>query len=336
MDEERSARFLLVVLIILVVGSLFILRPFLTGAVFALVVGYLLQRPYAWLAKRLHSRVASASLLVLLTVLVVVAPLVGVAYAIADDAVDAVRAIERSGGLETGLVAALTGFGVPEATAQEIYRDAVGNLGNIAQASVLPTLTKLGSAAANIGVFVFLLFFLLLEGQALSEYVGRAMPLPPARRTHLMEQVGGRVRALFLGTFLVALVQGSLATLGWWIFGFPAPIFWGFVMTVLAVIPAIGPVIVMVPAGIIAIAQGDLWQGGGLIAYALIVVTFSDNLVRPFIVGRSSGVHPALVLLGTLGGLLVFGTTGFILGPLVLSMVEPVLTEWESMRPGPG
>ncbi|HVM44988.1 MAG TPA: AI-2E family transporter, partial [Candidatus Thermoplasmatota archaeon] len=261
---------------------------------------------------------------------------VGVAYAIADDAVDAVRAIERSGGLETGLVAALTGFGVPEATAQEIYRDAVGNLGNIAQASVLPTLTKLGSAAANIGVFVFLLFFLLLEGQALSEYVGRAMPLPPARRTHLMEQVGGRVRALFLGTFLVALVQGSLATLGWWIFGFPAPIFWGFVMTVLAVIPAIGPVIVMVPAGIIAIAQGDLWQGGGLIAYALIVVTFSDNLVRPFIVGRSSGVHPALVLLGTLGGLLVFGTTGFILGPLVLSMVEPVLTEWESMRPGPG
>ncbi|HVM45390.1 MAG TPA: hypothetical protein VM582_05590, partial [Candidatus Thermoplasmatota archaeon] len=84
-DEERSARFLLVVLIILVVGSLFILRPFLTGAVFALVVGYLLQRPYAWLAKRLHSRVASASLLVLLTVLVVVAPLVGVAYAIADE-----------------------------------------------------------------------------------------------------------------------------------------------------------------------------------------------------------------------------------------------------------
>lgn len=335
-DETRAARFLLVVLLVLSVGALFIILPFLTGAVFALVVGFLLQRPFRALARWIRSRVAAATLLVLLTVLVVVAPLVGIVYAIADDAMGIVQGIEERGGLHESAIAALTALGVAPAAAEAMYDDALAGLANAAQAAVLPTLSKLGSAAANIGIFVFLLFFILLEGEALGAYIGRAMPLEPARRDHLLEHVAGRVRALFLGTFLVAFVQGAIATIGWWALGFPAPIFWGFVMTILAVIPAIGPVIVMVPAGIFAIAQGDLWQGAGLIAYGVIVVGFSDNLVRPFIVGRSSGVHPALVLLGTLGGLIVFGTTGFVLGPLVLSMIEPVLTEWESIRPGPG
>jgi predicted PurR-regulated permease PerM len=335
-EDLRAARFLLVALLILAIAALFIIKPFLTGAVFALVVGFLLQRPYTSLARRLHSRIAAATLLVLGTVVVVVAPFVAIVYAILDDAVEVVRAIERAGGLQNGAVGALARMGVPAETAQQLYADALAGLATLAQASVIPTLTRLGSAAANIGVFVFLLYFLLVEGRTLAQYVGRAMPLPAERRKHLMAQVSGRVRALFLGTFLVALVQGTIATIGWWALGFPTPIFWGFVMTILAVIPAIGPVIVMIPAGIIAIAQGDLWQGIGLIAYGVIVVSMSDNLVRPFIVGRTSGVHPALVLLGTLGGLLVFGTTGFVLGPLVLSMIEPVLTEWESIRPGPG
>jgi len=335
-DETRASRFLLVALALLAVGALFILKPFLTGAVFALVVGFLLQRPYRKLAGWVRSRALAAILLVLLTVLVVVAPLVGIAYGIADDAVSIAQNIEGAGGLHESAVSLLTGFGIEPAAAEGMYKDAVAGIGNAAQASVLPTLSKLGSAAANIGIFIFLLFFVLVEGEALGAYVGRAMPLEPSRRDHLLQQVANRVRALFLGTFLVALVQGTIATIGWWALGFPAPIFWGFVMTILAVIPAIGPVIVMVPAGIFAIIQGDLWQGVGLIVYGVVVVGFSDNLVRPFIVGRSSGVHPALVLLGTLGGLIVFGTTGFVLGPLVLSMIEPVLTEWESIRPGPG
>ena len=336
MDDERSGRFLLVALVILAVAGLFIVKPFLTGAVFALVVAFLLQRPFRWLSRTLRSDVAAGILIVLLTVVVIVAPFVGIAYAIADDAVDVARAIERNGGVEAGAVRGLARLGVPEATAMQIYDDAVAKLGETAQASVLPTLGAIGSAAANIGIFVFLLYFLLVEGRALGRYVGRAMPLAAARRDHLMAQVGNRVRALFLGTFLVAIVQGTIATIGWWLLGFPAPIFWGFVMTILSVIPAIGPVIVMIPAGIFAIVQGDVWQGVGLIVYGGTVVTFSDNLVRPCLVGRSSGVHPALVRLGTLGGLLVFGTTGFILGPLVLSTVAPVLQEWEALRPGPG
>lgn len=334
--EARAARFLLAALAVLAVASIFIVWPFLTGAVFALVVGFLLQRPYRWLRRTVRSRIVAATLLVLATVVVVVAPLVGIVYAVLDDAVDVLRAIERAGGLRIAIVSALAGLGVPEATAAQLYADSIEGLAGLAQAAVIPTLTHLGSAAANIGVFLFLLFFILLEGEALAAYVGRAMPLPEDRRRHLLAQVSGRVRALFLGTFLVALVQGTIATIGWWALGFPAPIFWGFVMTILAVIPAVGPIIVMLPAGIIAIAQGDLWQGIGLIAYGVVVVGFSDNLVRPYIIGRTSDVHPTLVLLGTLGGLLVFGTTGFLLGPLVLSMIEPVVTEWESIRPGPG
>lgn len=185
---------------------------------------------------------------------------------------------------------------------------------------------------ASLIVFFFLLFFVLRDGPALVEAVRRFTPLRERSKDRLLALVGRRTRAIVLGTFLVSVLQGVASGIGWWVFGFPAPFFWGFVITLVAVLPFGAPFLILVPASILAIVQGDLWQGIGLLAYSIVVVGLIDDLVRPWVVGRHSGIHPAIVLVGTLGGLVVFGASGFVLGPLLLGLVGPVLEAWADDR----
>lgn len=333
-DERRSSRFLLAALVVLGVTSLLILKPFLSGTIFALVVGYLLHGPFRRLTRVVKYPSLAAAILVLVVLVAVVLPLVVIGWELFNQG----KAVVEGGGGDAvdAVVGALAGLGIDEATARSLLSSSLAQAGEFVKAAALPTLGALAGLAANIGVFVFLLYFVLVGGERLLAFLSHAMPLDAARREHLLLTIGGRVRALFLGTFLVSILQGVAAGIGWWLLGFPSPVFWGFVMTLLAVIPAVGPILVMAPAGLIALAQGNVFAGVGIILYGLVVVGLIDNVARPFVVGRSTDVHPGVVLLGTLGGLVVFGATGFILGPLFLSMVAPVLHEWESLRPGPG
>ena len=227
---------------------------------------------------------------------------------------------------------ALTELGLNEALARDVVGRIVASSVDFLKSAALPTITALLGVLVNIAVFFFLLYFVLTDGEKLLAFVRAALPLPPERREHLLATIGSRTRALFLGTFLVSILQGVLAGVGWWFFGFPAPFFWGFVITFLTILPGGAPFLILVPAGVLAILQGDYFAGVGLLAYGTLIVGTVDNLARPFIVGRSSNVHPAVVFLGTLGGIAAFGATGFIIGPLIVSMVGPVLAEWAVER----
>lgn len=334
-DERRGARFLLGLLAVLAVASVFVVRPFLSGIIFALVLGFLLQRPYRAVLRVVRWRPVAATLVILGVAIVLVAPLAFLSYRLVQDVARLLADLEAGGGAGAAALRLLEGLGFSDDVARQILAQLIEGLAGLAKAGILPTLGVLASTLANLGVFVFLLYFILVEGERFASLLREAMPLSRERANHLMVTVGGRVRALFLGTFLVALLQGTLATLGWWLFGLPNPFFWGFVMTVLAVLPAVGPPLVLVPAGLWLISQGHLGAGIGIIAYGVVFVSLVDNLVRPLIVGRSSDVHPALVLVGTLGGLALFGATGFLLGPLILGMILPVLAEWEATRAPP-
>jgi predicted PurR-regulated permease PerM len=329
--QVRAIRFVLGSLILLILASLFIVLPFIAGTLFAIILGYLLQGPYLWLRERLKSPALSAAIVVTGVVIAILAPLVLIIWQLVLEVTAFVEAAGQ-GGYEAAVANVLVNLGVSPDAAGDVFQQMRALATQLVRDHALTTLGQLAGFFANVGVFLFLLFFILVWGENLGRLAGRAIPLPQQRRDQLLSDIGGRVRALFLGTFLVAIIQGAVATLGWWILGFPSPLLWGLVMTIVAVIPAVGPAIIMVPAGILAIVQGQTWAGGALIVYGLVVVSLLDNIVRPYIVGRSSDVHAALVLLGTLGGLSVLGVTGFVLGPLILSMVRPLFDTWEALR----
>jgi predicted PurR-regulated permease PerM len=118
----------------------------------------------------------------------------------------------------------------------------------------------------------------------------------------------------------VALVQGALGGLIFWILGIHAPVLWGVVMAFLALVPAVGAGLIWAPTAIYLIATGDTWQGVTLIAFGVLVIGLVDNILRPILVGKSTRMPDYLVLISTLGGIAAFGISGFVTGPLIAAL----------------
>jgi predicted PurR-regulated permease PerM len=149
------------------------------------------------------------------------------------------------------------------------------------------------------------------------------MWLSPLRDEHeqlLIQSFISISRATIKGTLIVGVVQGMLGGLAFLVLGVPSPIFWGTVMTVLSIIPLIGPGIVWFPAGVILILSGDVFGGTALLIFGFIVISFIDNILRPKLVGRDTEMHPLLVFFAIIGGIVLFGVFGFLIGPVIMSL----------------
>lgn len=327
-----SRKFLLALVVLLLFFTFLLVRPYLGAVVLALLLGFLLQRPYRALLRRVRFPSLAAGLILLVVFAALVGPIAFIVRSLADEAGMVVALLQDPAGMEAAAARALAQFGVDEERVTSLIQDAGQAAAGGLQGALLPTLSKAAHFLGSLLVFSILLFFVLRDGERAIEVLGPLTPLRPAARERLLGLVADRTRAIALGTFLVSIIQGVASGLGWWFFGFPAPVFWGFVMTIIAVLPLGAPFLVMVPAGILALLQGNLFAGIGILVYAAVIVGLIDDLLRPYVVGRRSGVHPAVILVGTLGGITVFGVSGFLLGPLVVSMLEPVLQVWAEER----
>ena len=133
-------------------------------------------------------------------------------------------------------------------------------------------------------------------------------------------------KATLKGTFLIGLIQGVMGAVAMAIAGIPNVFFWGLVMVVLSVIPALGPALVWLPASIILIVQGNTLSGILLMVFGIVVIGNIDNLLRPKLVGKDAQMPDLMILFGTLGGLAMFGMAGIIIGPIIAALF---MTLWE-------
>jgi predicted PurR-regulated permease PerM len=177
----------------------------------------------------------------------------------------------------------------------------------------------------NTFIMFFTMFYLFMDGR---EIVTRIKFLSPIRNDY-EDLIFNRFllisRATVAGTLLIGLVQGSLGAAALLIFGIKSWLLWGFIMIVLSIIPLVGPWLVLLPAGIIQIFLGNVWQGVGIILFSLIVVSNIDNVLRPRLVGQGAKLHDLIVFFSSLGGIAVFGVMGFIVGPVIASLFVSVL-----------
>jgi predicted PurR-regulated permease PerM len=169
-------------------------------------------------------------------------------------------------------------------------------------------------------VTLYLLFFFLRDGQWISHVIGEAIPLRADQRAALLVSFTTAVRAIVKGSIVVALVQGALGGLIFWLLDIRAPLVWGAVMMAFALLPVIGTGLVWGPAAIYLLATGALWQGFVLIAFGILVIGLVDNVLRPILIGQDAKIPDYVVLVSTLGGLAAFGANGFVLGPIIAAM----------------
>lgn len=217
------------------------------------------------------------------------------------------------------------GFGTFE-LAQSKISEALGNSASMITQRALAIGADAASFLLAFAVGLYVTFFLLRDGYQLGPQIVRALPLAPSIAARLVERFVAVVRATIKGSVLVALAQGALGAITFAIVGLPASLLWGALMAIAALLPAIGPAIVWGPVAIYLFATGAIWQGAVVIASGVVVIGLADNVLRPMLVGRDTGIPDWLVLVTTLGGIELLGLSGIVVGPVVGALF---LTGWQ-------
>lgn len=177
----------------------------------------------------------------------------------------------------------------------------------------------------SFAIMLYLLFFLLRDGQTLAGHIRRAAPLSDEHKGMLQDKFTRVVKATVKGNILVAAVQGALGGIIFWILGLPGAVLWGVLMGILSLLPAVGASLIWGPVAIYFMATGDVAKAIVLAAFGAIVIGLADNVLRPKLVGKELKLPDYVVLIATIGGLSLFGLNGFVIGPLIAALF---ITVW--------
>ena len=172
----------------------------------------------------------------------------------------------------------------------------------------------------SLSIMLYLLFFLLRDGSALAARIRKAVPLDESYKRNLSEKFTTVIRATMKGNIVVAMTQGMLGGFIFWMLDVQGALLWGVLMAFLSLLPAVGAGLIWVPVAIYFFATGAVMQGAILTAFGVVVIGLVDNLLRPLLVGKDTKLPDYIVLISTLGGMSLFGLSGFVIGPVVAAL----------------
>ena len=333
-SSSLEDKFFLYLLVVVSLAFFWVLWPFygavFWGAVFAIVFNSLFVR----LLRKMPAKRTLAALLTLATILVLVILPVGLISVLLTQETASVYQRVQSGELSFTRYFQQIHSALPQWITNLLDRSGLGNLGLI-QARLADSLTQgsqmIATQALSIGqnafdffvsffIMLYLLFFFLRDGGALSRRIKEAIPLEGEIKRSLFIKFTTVIRATVKGNIVVAVLQGALGGLMFWFLGIHAPVLWGTLMAFLSLLPAVGAALVWLPVAVYFLTTGALWQGVLLIAYGVLVIGLVDNILRPVLVGKDTKMPDYVVLVSTIGGMSLFGLNGFVIGPVIAAM----------------
>ena len=192
-------------------------------------------------------------------------------------------------------------------------------------ASILPGIGQflmggISSFAVNLFVLVFVLYFMLIGGTKMEQYIYELLPFSDSNKKHVMNEINMIVRANAIGIPSLAIIQGAIATLGYYLFDAPSALLFGFLTCFATVIPIVGTTLVWFPLAAYMAISGDWPHAIGLLLYCGLIVTNIDNLIRFILQKKMADTHPLITIFGVVIGLSLFGFMGVIFGPLLISI----------------
>jgi predicted PurR-regulated permease PerM len=297
--------------------------PYLIVLALAAMVSVLLSPVYSYLIKRIKSK-DLAALVVILSLFVVVA---GPISLIIQQVVSEAQVVYTK--VSSGSVVSLDYLTTKLETKIRIFVPEF-KLNPVEYVSSVRSwvIDKLGGifgftldAIIKMFLFVIALFYFIRDGGSFKENLMFLSPLPDNKDKVLVDSLNTAIRSVFLGSLVVALVQGSLVGIGFLMFGVPNFTLWGMVAAIMSLVPGIGTALVWVPAVIYLYFYGNGIAWVGLLIWSVLIVGLVDNFLGPIIINKGVNVHPLLVLFSILGGLQFFGAEGFLLGPLVVGLL---------------
>jgi predicted PurR-regulated permease PerM len=311
-----------------------ILWPYSGAVLWATVLAIVFAPVYRRLSRSMRQKRTLAALVtVAIIVMIVILPVTLITALLLQEGFSVYERIQ-SGELNIGRYFQQVFGALPGWLTDLFDRFGLTNLGMMQErlsTGLMKTSQFLATQALNIGqntfefvidlfIVLYLLFFLLRDGDGLTRRIRDAIPLYPEQQHDLFSKFITVIRATVKGNVVVAIVQGALGGVIFWFLGVQPAVLWAVLMALLSLLPAVGSALIWLPVAIYFLVTGAIWQGVVLIAFGVLVIGLVDNILRPILVGKDTKMPDYVVLISTLGGIAIFGLNGFVIGPVIAAM----------------
>ena len=320
--EKRDGKkysFILIFLILLA-ASFLIIKDYIVTLLASIIFAYMFYPVYKKILSKTNN-VFAALTTILIILLILILPLIFIANSLIKESIQIYQS-----DILTKINEFVTDFSVKyisSTIATEEYFTKIVDYGlNFLRTTSINFIINLPSKILDFFIFIFSLFYLFIYGES---YVNKFKKLILLKeKEHLINHVADKIYSIVYGTFLLALIEFAVASIGFYILGIKAPIIWGIVVGVLAFIPLLGPTIVWVPFAVLKLVEGNVTIAISILILGLLL-SFIDTIIRTKILSDRSKINPIIMFVGVLGGIELFGIIGIIVGPITLSLFIEVM-----------
>lgn len=323
--------------------SFFILKPFLSTLIFAIIFAVILYPLYKKINKLIGRRESLAAwITLLLGIICVLIPLILLGIQLFREALQLYTSlsqgenkysliydtIQNIGKFSGGILPGTQQFFVNLSNNIDIYIKQgliwlINNLGGF--------LSSISKLTLDFFVFLIALYYLLRDGEKCKQFITKLSPLGDKNDGVIFTRLETAVNSIVKGKIFVAIVQGILTSVGFTIFGIPNSILWGSIAIIVSLVPPIGTALIIIPGVVYLFVIGNYIPALGLLLWGILIVGLVDNILGPKLIGKDLELNPLLILVSVLGGLIFFGPIGIFLGPLVISILFTLISIYPTL-----
>jgi len=325
-------------LAILVIGTitfLWLLKPFAYPIFWAAVIAGLFGPLYKRVNRKLRHPNLSTAIMLIVAIFVIILPLAMIASVLLAQAIDMYSALKNTEDIQhkaRGIINLLKEnpyfqkLDLDEKALTEKFYDISGSISKYIVGYLTDLTQNTLLLIINFIVMLYCLFFFIRDGDRLLRGSLYILELKDEIGNRIYQRFTSTARATLKGTLIIGLIQGTMGGILFWAVGIHSASVWGVIMILAAMIPGIGCAIIWAPAALILLATSHVWEGLVVLAVGSLVISSIDNILRPWLVGKDTQMHPLLIFLSTIGGIAVFGVSGFVIGPIITALLS---TLWE-------
>ena len=313
---------------------LYLLKPFFFPIFWALVIAGIFQPLYRWINRRLHRPNLSMTIIFLFIALILLLPLGTAGKLVFTESVQiyetlkpGTRNIDQNFQRIISVIAdnpLADSLHIDKGFLSEKAAEIVRSIANYIFVNLKELTQNTLGLLVMMAIMFYTLFFFIRDGDKFFQSAIRNFPLGMGRERLLYERFVLTVRATLRVTLIIGGIQGVLGGILFLITDIEGALIWGLLMILMAVVPVVGCSIIWAPAGILMLINGYIWEGVLILGVGVFVISMIDNVLRPILIGKDVAMHPLLIFLSTLGGIGLFGFSGFVIGPIITSLLLAV------------
>jgi predicted PurR-regulated permease PerM len=337
LDDRKFSNILFVILLGgVTLLSILLLKPFFFPLFWAAILASLFSLFYQKIEGKFHRPNLSATVTILVILILIILPAMLVASLLLAESVQLYDALNATESTLQAKIAKITNeikghpyfravLSVDEAFWTTKFAEIAKSIANYILTTLQTMTQNTLILLVQFAVMAYTLFFFIRDGERLLKTAIDYLPLGQEREKILYERFTSTARATLKTILIIGGLQGLLGAGLFFFLGIDGALTWGVIMTVMSIVPGVGSTIVWAPAALIMLFTGHYWEGATILAFGALVISMVDNLLRPVLLGKDIQMHPLLIFLSTLGGIMLFGISGFVLGPMIIAFF---LTIW--------